>query len=55
MTTISRLFLTAAVLLGIGPLHAADTHSNGAKERAYWVQSLTKIADPVLTSQQYAP
>ncbi|WPX40747.1 DUF2264 domain-containing protein [Akkermansia sp. N21116] len=48
MKILPRLILTASALLGMGVLHAADPHTNGTQERAYWVQSLTKISDPVL-------
>lgn len=44
----SVLFCIAVALLSIGTADAKK--STGAKDRAFWVESMVKIADPVLTN-----
>ncbi len=44
----NRVLLLTLLVLGIPAL--ADSQTNGSEDRAYWVKTLVKIADPVLSN-----
>lgn len=46
-----RILLLLCILFGIGSSHNIYAKKpTGAKDRAYWVKTLTRVADPVLTN-----